>query len=81
MRNVGDGDGDDKAAAIVRVAIGLGKDRVVVILGVGRIDGDERDFAPVLPSGQIGGLRRFRFGKRCAAGRHAECRAHESRSG
>jgi len=36
------------AAAVVRVGIGQGVDGVVVILGVGRIDGHERDVAPVL---------------------------------
>ena len=48
MRDVGDGDRQDEAAAIVRIGVRLGMHRVVVILGVGRIDGDERQRAPVL---------------------------------
>jgi hypothetical protein len=35
--------------------------RVVVILGIRRIDGDQRDVAPVLAPLQIGRLRRFGF--------------------
>ena len=46
--DIGDGDGDDDARRDCRVGIRLGIDRVVVILGVGRIDGDERQRAPVL---------------------------------
>ena len=43
-------------------AVGRGMDRVVVILGVGRIDGDERQCAPVLARGaEPNGPRRFRF--------------------
>ena len=34
---------------------------VIVILGVGRIDGDEGDEPPVLAAGKAGGLRRRRF--------------------
>ncbi len=40
--DVGDGDMDDVAALVVRIVIGRGMHRIVVILGVGRIDGDER---------------------------------------
>ncbi len=50
--DVGDGDVDDVAAFVVRIVIGRGMHRVVVILGVGRIDGDERQFAPVLAAFQ-----------------------------
>ena len=60
-RDVGDGDRDDEAAAIVRIGVGRGMDGVVVILGVGRIDGDERQLAPVLArrrqAGRARGLR------------------------
>ena len=64
MRDVGDGDGEDVAAGIVRIGIGRGMDRVVVVLGVDRIDGDERELAPVLAAGEIGGARRVRLGLR-----------------
>ena len=47
-RDVGDRDGDDEAAGVCRIGIGLGVHRVVVVLGVGRIDGDERQRPPVL---------------------------------
>ena len=46
--DVGDRDGDDEAARVLGIGIGRGVDRVVVVLGVGRIDGDERQRAPVL---------------------------------
>ena len=40
-------------------------DRVVVILGVGRVDGDKREFAPVLArGGQPDGPRGFRLFER-----------------
>ena len=56
--------------------------RVVVVLGVGRIDGDERQLAPVLAAAfEARGLGGLRLGQRLAAERHAECRAHGSRSG
>ena len=52
MRDVGDGDRDDMAAGIVRIGVGPGVDRVVVILGIDRIDGDERQLPPVLAAGE-----------------------------
>ena len=61
MRDVGDGDGDDMAAGILRIGIGYGMHRVVVILGVGRIDGDEGHVAPVLAAGQRRRARRLGF--------------------
>jgi len=42
MGDVGDGDGDDEAALVVGRRVGLGVHGVVVILGVGWIDGDKR---------------------------------------
>ena len=51
-RDVGDGDGDDEPAGVAGIGIGRGMDRVVVVLGVGRIDGDERQRAPVLARGR-----------------------------
>ena len=44
-RDVGDGDGDDEAAGVGGIGIGRRVDGVVVVLGVGRIDGDERQAA------------------------------------
>ena len=38
--------------------------RVVVVLGVGRIDGDQRHVAPVLAASQGRGLCLFRFAQR-----------------
>ncbi len=61
MGDVGDGDGDDEAAFVVGRGVGLGMHGVVVILGVGRIDGDERQLAPVLAVGKRGGLGGVRF--------------------
>ena len=63
MRDVGDGDADDVAAGIARVGVGHGMDGVVVILGVGRIDGDERHVAPILAACERRGPRGFRFGE------------------
>ena len=48
MRDIGDGDGDDVPARIVRVGIGRGMNGVVVVLGIDRVDGDERQFPPIL---------------------------------
>ena len=42
-------------------------DRVVVVLGIGRIDGDERQLAPILPAGEPGrdgGFRLLQHGRR-----------------
>ena len=58
--DIGDRDADDEAAGIFRVGIGHGMHGVVVVLGVGRIDGDERQLAPILAAGERrrhGGLR------------------------
>ena len=49
------------AAGIVRIGIGHGVHRVVVILGVGRIDGDERHLPPVLAPRQRRRPRRVGF--------------------
>jgi hypothetical protein len=61
MRDVGDRHRDDIAAGICRVAVSDRMDRVVVVLGIGRIDGDERDLPPVLAAGEIDRARCFRF--------------------
>ncbi len=47
MRDVGDRDGHHMAARVARVGVGQGVDGVVMVLGVGRVDGDERGVAPV----------------------------------
>ena len=62
MRDVGDGDGEDVPAGIVRIGIRRGMNRVVVILGVDRIDGDEIELPPVLAARQIRGPRRMGLG-------------------
>ena len=43
--DIGDGDDDAEAAAIGRIVVGLGPDRVIMVAGIGRIDGDERQLA------------------------------------
>ena len=47
MRDVGDGDREDEPARIVGIGVDRGVDRVVMVLGVGRVDGHERKLAPV----------------------------------
>ena len=49
------------AAGIVRIGIGHGVHRVVVILGVGRIDGDERHLPPVFAPRKRSRSRRVGF--------------------
>ena len=56
-RDVGNGDMDDVAALVGRIGIGRGVHRVVMVLRVGRIDGDERQIAPVLAAFQRRRLR------------------------
>ncbi len=67
MRHVGDSDGDEMAAGIARVRIGRRMDGVVVVLGIGRIDGDERHVAPIFAPLKRRRPRRFRFGNERAA--------------
>jgi hypothetical protein len=64
MGDVGDGDSEDVPAGIVGIGIPRGVDRIVVILGVDRVDGDKRELSPILAAGDIGGLRRMGFGLR-----------------
>jgi hypothetical protein len=66
MCHVGDGDGDQVAAGIARIGIGHRMHRVVVILGVGRIDGDERHLPPIFAARQRCRLRRVGFIKQGA---------------
>ena len=47
---------------LLRIGIGYRVHRVVVILGVGRIDGDERNVAPIFAAGECeAGARGFGF--------------------
>ena len=67
-RHVGDRDGDDEAALVGRIGIGLGHHRIVVVLGVGRVDRDQRRLTPILatalgrPLGLVG-LRQHVLGE------------------
>ncbi len=67
VRDVGDGDRDDEAALIGRVFIRLGMNRVVVVLGVGRIDGDQRQLPPILAVRHRRRLGGFRLAQGIAA--------------
>src|SRR6202047_1636422 len=60
--DIGDGDAQNKAAGIGRIGVALGVDRVVVVLGVHRVDGNERDRAPILAMGYRRGPRPLRLG-------------------
>src|ERR1700730_8660417 len=51
------------AAGISRIAVRHRVDRVIVVLGVGGIDGHEGNLAPVLATGEVGGGCRFGFGE------------------
>ena len=79
-RDIGDRDGDDDAAGVVRVAVGLGVDGVVMVLGVGRIDGDQRQVAPVLAARRASRAWLPRPRRAPPAGRRAECRGRGWRS-
>ncbi len=68
MGDVGDGDRDHEAAGIVGIVVAHGVHGVVVVLGVRRIDGDERQRAPVLAAGKPRRLCRFRF-RDCCGGK------------
>ncbi|MND59648.1 hypothetical protein D3C80_508500 [compost metagenome] len=59
--NIGNSDDNDMSAGIIRVRIGLCIDRVVMILGICRIDGDEWNLTPVFPTVQRCRLGAFRF--------------------
>lgn len=57
---IGDGEDEELKEGILRVSIRLGIERIVMVIGVGRIDGDERDLEKVLEelkSGREWGLR------------------------
>jgi hypothetical protein len=57
--DIGNRDVKNITAVVVGIAVGFGMHRVVVVLGVRRIDGDERHVAPVLAALQGRGLGRF----------------------
>ena len=67
--DVRDRDRHDEAAGVVGCRVRLGVDRVVVVLGVGRVDGDERQVAPVLASRERRGRDRRGLGQRVGAER------------
>ena len=60
--DVGDGDPADPAARVARVVVRFGEHRVVVVAGVGRVDGDQRDLAQVgaLAQASSGGTEALR---------------------
>ena len=60
-RYVGDGDDHDPAALVVGVWVGFGEDRVVMVAGVGGIDGEEGNGAQILPPLQVRRLGGVRF--------------------
>src|SRR5262245_48711598 len=55
---------DDVAALVAGIAIRFGVNSIVMTLGVGRIDGDERKVAPVLAAFEGGGLCRLGLAQR-----------------
>ncbi len=65
--DIGDGDTQNKAAGIRRIGVALGVDRVVVVLGIHRVDGHERDRAPILAMGHRRGSRPRRLGNHLRA--------------
>ena len=62
--DVGDGDGEYEAARVHRVGIGRCVDGVVVVLCVGRVDGDQRQVAKILAAGHCRGARGLGRGQR-----------------
>ena len=68
MGDIRDGDPDDMPTLVLGIVIGMGKDRIVVIAGVRRVDGDERHvtqvFAVAKGSGRHGvGLKDHLIGE------------------
>ena len=67
--DIGDGDDDHPAAFVLGVRVGFGPHRVVMVAGVGRVDGDQRQIAQILaPSAKLGlfggfGLRQHGVGE------------------
>ena len=58
------GDRHDKVptAAVLRVGVGLGPDRVVEVAGIAAVDGDQREVTQIGPCGQARRHRRLGFG-------------------
>ena len=54
---------DDEAAGVLRIGVGLGVDRVVVVAGVRRVDGDERQVPQILAALQVGLFAACGFGE------------------
>ena len=61
--DVGDGDPDDVAPGVLRVVVGVGEDGVVVVAGVGGVDGDEGERAQVLALAEGQRARGFGLGE------------------
>ena len=66
--HIGNGDIDQEPVRIGRIGIVLGQHRVVMVLGVGRIDGDQGQVAPVLAAlerglGRFGGFAQHGLGE------------------
>ena len=61
--DVGDGDPDDVAAGVGGIVVGVGEDGVVVVAGVGGVDGDEGEVAQILAVAERRGAGGFGFGQ------------------
>ena len=67
MGDVGNRHADDEAAVIIAGRVRLGVHGVVVILGVGRIDGDDRQAPPILAMAKRSRTSGLRLGLRIVA--------------
>ncbi len=81
MRDVGDGDGEHEAAEVGGICVRRGVNRVVVVLGVGRVDGDQRQVAPVLAMGEARRARRLGLFQRGFGEDMRDVDAQSARSG
>ncbi len=61
MRHVGDGNDDDVPSRVLRVGIGFGENRVVVVACIDRIDRQERNAPQIRPPVKLGRLEITRF--------------------
>ena len=60
--DVGNGDIQDKAAGVLGVNVGNRVDGVVVVAGIDRVDGDERQGAQIGAAGKSRRFKGFAFG-------------------
>src|SRR5204863_8272139 len=70
--DVGDRDPGDPAAGVLRVGVRLRIDRVVVVAGVHRVDGDQGDVAQVLAARGRRRLGRLGFRVRACGEAHGD---------